>query len=72
MTLTTVGGSGASARRDRERGDDAKPCSSSPTPAWERAKENVLPLARGRDVNKIGLVTKEGGGKGDELNIRKR
>ncbi len=73
MPLTTAVGSGGSVRRDRGRGgDDAKPCSSSTTPAWEGAKENVLPLARGRDVNKIALVTREVGEKGDELNTRKR
>ncbi len=72
MPLATAVGSGVSARRDRGRGDNAKPCSSSPTPAWERAKENVLPLARGRDVNKIALVTREVGEKEDELNTRKR
>ncbi len=71
MTLKMVGDSGATARRDRER-DDAKPRSASPTPAWERSKENVLPLARGRDVNKIGFVMKETGEKGNERDIRKR
>ncbi len=67
-----AGGSGTSARRDRGRGGDTKPSSSSPTPDWERAKENVLPLARGRDVNKIGLVMREVGEIGNELNNRKR